>query len=100
MYSAYTTWAHIEYSSSLKSSFEVGGMGRGVWGSEFNSSLSPAREQQAESSPETTQQQSSSQKSSKPRSRSLIRRTSKKSNKLKDPAATPGCSADGECHIS
>ncbi|PRD38665.1 UNVERIFIED_CONTAM: hypothetical protein NCL1_03198 [Trichonephila clavipes] len=61
----------------------------------FNSSLSPAREQQAESSPETTQQQSSSQKSSKPRSRSLIRRTSKKSNKLKDPAATPGCSADG-----
>ncbi|GIX83953.1 GTP-binding protein Di-Ras2 [Caerostris extrusa] len=43
----------------------------------FNSSLSPARELQAESNPETTQQ-STSQKSSKPRSRSLIRRTSKK----------------------
>ncbi|GBL97622.1 hypothetical protein AVEN_49134-1 [Araneus ventricosus] len=66
----------------------------------FNSSLSPAREQQAESSPETTQQQSTSQKSTKPRSRSLIRRTSKKSSKLKDAAATPGCSADGDCHIS
>ncbi|CAL1269836.1 unnamed protein product [Larinioides sclopetarius] len=66
----------------------------------FNSSLSPAREQQAESNPETTQQQSTSQKSTKPRSRSLIRRTSKKSSKLKDAAATPGCSADGDCHIS
>ncbi|KFM65329.1 Ras-related protein RabO, partial [Stegodyphus mimosarum] len=58
----------------------------------FNSTLSPQREQQAESSPEPQQQQSTSQKSSKPRSRSLIRRTSKKTNKLKDPAAGPGCS--------
>ncbi|XP_021000658.1 ras-related protein Rap-1b-like [Parasteatoda tepidariorum] len=61
----------------------------------FNSSLSPQRE--SESSPET-QQQSTSQKQTKPRSRSLIRRTSKKTNKLKD--AAPGCSNDSDCHIS
>ncbi|KAG8180796.1 hypothetical protein JTE90_008581 [Oedothorax gibbosus] len=62
----------------------------------FNASLSPQHEQQAESSPEPQ----TPQKSSKPRSRSLIRRTSKKSNKLKDANSTPGCSADGDCHIS
>lgn len=70
--------------------------------SRFNSSLSPQKEQQAESSPESSSpQQSSSQKATKPRSRSLIRRTSKKSSKHKDKdnQNSGGCN-DGDCHVS